>query len=374
MSLSISSRAKPTARRAAILAIGKPVALEASADERDTRGFISMTTTSPLMGCTANWMFEPPVWTPTARIAAIAWSRSTWYWRSVSVCWGATHTESPVWTPMGSMFSIEHTMTTLSLASRITSSSNSPQPSSDSSTSTCPIGEAARPPVTIARYSASVRATPPPQPPRVNAGRTIAGSPTVGRAASASSSPVAIFGPGDHLAVRADQLDPEALQRAVFVQGAGQVQRGLAPEGGQQGVGTLTLDHPGHRLRQERLDVGRVGELGVGHDRRRVGVDQHDLVALLPEHLAGLGAGVVELGGLADDDRPRAQQQDAPDVVAPGHQRAGLGHRIMPRSSPGSGRTGRASRAGRARPRGGTARSRPAPRAGPAPRPCGRRG
>ena len=33
---------------AAILAIGKPVAFEASADERDTRGFISMTTSRPV--------------------------------------------------------------------------------------------------------------------------------------------------------------------------------------------------------------------------------------------------------------------------------------------------------------------------------------
>ena len=35
---------------AAILAIGKPVAFEASADERDTRGFISMTMMRPFAG------------------------------------------------------------------------------------------------------------------------------------------------------------------------------------------------------------------------------------------------------------------------------------------------------------------------------------
>ena len=46
----------------------------------------------------------------------------------MSVCCGATVTESPVWTPIGSMFSIEQTITTLSLWSRMTSSSNSPQP------------------------------------------------------------------------------------------------------------------------------------------------------------------------------------------------------------------------------------------------------
>ena len=39
----------PTASRAAILAIGNPVALDASADERDTRGFISMTTRRPVV-------------------------------------------------------------------------------------------------------------------------------------------------------------------------------------------------------------------------------------------------------------------------------------------------------------------------------------
>ena len=91
---------------------------------------------------TANWTFEPPVSTPTARITAIAWSRSSWYCLSVSVCCGATHTLSPVWTPIGSRFSIEQTITTLSARSRITSSSNSPQPSTDSSSSTWPIGEA----------------------------------------------------------------------------------------------------------------------------------------------------------------------------------------------------------------------------------------
>ena len=165
--------------------MGKPVALEASADERETRGFISMTMISSVAGLTANWTFDPPVSTPTARITAIAWSRSFWYWRSVSVCCGATVTESPVWTPIGSMFSIEQTTTTLSAASRMTSSSYSPQPSTDSSMRTWPIGEAARPPATIRSNSSSVRAMPPPRPPRVKAGRTMSGSPKASSAAAA---------------------------------------------------------------------------------------------------------------------------------------------------------------------------------------------
>ncbi len=99
---------------AAILAIGKPVALDASADDRETRGFISMTMRRPSFGLMANWMLQPPVSTPTSRRIAIPRSRMVWYSRSVSVIAGATVTESPVCTPIGSKFSIEHTTTTLS--------------------------------------------------------------------------------------------------------------------------------------------------------------------------------------------------------------------------------------------------------------------
>jgi len=60
---------------AAILAIGKPVALEASAEERDTRGFISMTSSRPSDGLTANCTFEPPVSTPILRSTATDASR-----------------------------------------------------------------------------------------------------------------------------------------------------------------------------------------------------------------------------------------------------------------------------------------------------------
>ena len=61
-------------------------------------------------------------------------SRIRWYSLSVSVSAGATVTLSPVCTPIGSTFSIEQTTTKLSAASRITSSSYSFQPSTDSST------------------------------------------------------------------------------------------------------------------------------------------------------------------------------------------------------------------------------------------------
>ena len=51
--------------------MGKPVAFDASAEDRDTRGFISITIIRPSFGLTANWTLEPPVSTPISRSTAI---------------------------------------------------------------------------------------------------------------------------------------------------------------------------------------------------------------------------------------------------------------------------------------------------------------
>ena len=133
--------------------MGKPVALLASADERETRGFISMTIIRPVSGWTANWILLPPVSTPISRMIAKDASRITWNSRSVSVWIGATVIESPVCTPIGSTFSIEQMITQLSARSRITSISNSFQPSSDSSISTSLTGERSSPRATIVSNS-----------------------------------------------------------------------------------------------------------------------------------------------------------------------------------------------------------------------------
>ena len=156
MSLVTSSRVYPIASFAASLAMGKPVALEASAEERDTRGFISMTMMRPLSGCTANWMLQPPVSTPTSRMMSMPKSRIFWYSRSVRVNAGATVTESPVCTPSASTFSMDAITTTLSSPSRMSSSSYSFHPKMDSSIRTLASGEAASPPPAMRSRSSLV--------------------------------------------------------------------------------------------------------------------------------------------------------------------------------------------------------------------------
>src|SRR3989338_1963859 len=109
ISFLISSSVYPIASLAANFAMGKPVALLASAELLDTLGFISITTILPSLGFTANWIFEPPVSTPISLMIRIAASLIFWYSLSVSVTAGATVIESPVWIPIGSKFSIKHT-------------------------------------------------------------------------------------------------------------------------------------------------------------------------------------------------------------------------------------------------------------------------
>ena len=91
------------------------------------------------------------------------------------------------------------------------------------------------------------------------------------------------------------------------------------PSVGKQRVGALLLDDAFDDLGRDRLDVGGVGKLGVRHDRGGVRVQQHDAQALGLEHAARLSSRVVELAGLADDDRAGADHHDRLDIVAARH-------------------------------------------------------
>src|SRR5262249_46652468 len=97
------------------------------------------------------------------------------------------------------------------------------------------------------------------------------------------------------------------------------VQRRLTAHGREKRVRALLLDDLRDDLRGNGFDISRVGEVGVCHDRRRVGIDQDDPVAFLLERLAGLRARIVEFTRLADNDRSGANNQDRGYVGAFGH-------------------------------------------------------
>ena len=107
----------------------------------------------------------------------------------------------------------------------------------------------------------------------------------------------------DGVDVGTDQLDAVTLERAALVQCDRRVERRLATEGRQDRIGPLLGNDALDELRRDRLDVRGVGELGVGHDGRRIGVHEDDPEPLISQDPACLRARVVELAGLSDDDR-----------------------------------------------------------------------
>ena len=119
--------------------------------------------------------------------------------------------------------------------------------------------------------------------------------------------------------VRAEQLYAHLLEEAVLAQLHGEVQTGLTAEVGQQGVRVLLLDDLLNGLDGHRLDVDLVRHGLVGHDGRRVGVDQNDLQTLLAQCAAGLRACIVELGSLTDNDRAGAQYHYLMNILAQRH-------------------------------------------------------
>ena len=88
---------------------------------------------------------------------------------------------------MGSIFSIEQIIITLSLGSRISSNSYSFHPTKYSSTNTWPVGLSFNPSPTDSSNSSSLYATEPPEPPRVKDGLIMTGKVTLFRSSFPSS-------------------------------------------------------------------------------------------------------------------------------------------------------------------------------------------
>ena len=128
-----------------------------------------------------------------------------------------------------------------------------------------------------------------------------------------------VLRPGNSLGVGAQQTDPLLLEEALLVQLHGQGQAGLAAQARQDAVGPLLFDDTLDGLRSQRLQIDLVRHGLIGHDGSGVGVAQHHVHPRLLQDAAGLGAGVVKLGGLADDNGAGADNQDFFDTCIQRH-------------------------------------------------------
>ena len=157
-----------------------------------------------------------------------------------------------------------------------------------------------------------------------------------------------------------------AGQKAVLIQLHGQGQSGLTAQTRQQTVGLLLFNDPLQCVQGQGLQVDLIRQSLVSHNGGGVGVHQHYVHPRLLQDAAGLGAGVVKLRRLTDDDGAGTDHQHLFDAFIQRHVSS------LPSSVQESGQTEIGYRGGRSRPPGGTGRRRPAVRGNPRPHRCRR--
>ena len=120
------------------------------------------------------------------------------------------------------------------------------------------------------------------------------------------------------------------LEHARAEQFHGRVQAGLATECGKQHELAVSADFFQlrqfaddnflHCLGRDRLNVGAIGKLRVGHDRGGIGIHQHHAVALFLKCLASLSPRIIELARLPNDNRAGANDENRMNVVPSWHE------------------------------------------------------
>ena len=177
---------------------------------------------------------------------------------------------------------------------------------------------------------------------------------------------LAVLGLVDGLGGGAQQPHVVALQKALLGQLHGEGQAGLAAKAREDAVRLLLLDDAFHRGQVQGFNIDLIRHGLVGHNGGGVGVYQDNLNAVLPQGAAGLGAGVVKLRRLADDNGAGADNQYLFDILIQWHI-------IPPPSSwQKTGRTAPGCPEGRRRPPDGTARKRRGSPGSECPRRCRR--
>ena len=120
---------------------------------------------------------------------------------------------------------------------------------------------------------------------------------------------LSVLGHVDGVDVGAQKPHAVFVQKALFGQLHGQIEAGLAAQGGKNAVGLFFDDDPLDDIQGQRFDVDFVGHGLVGHDGGGIGIDEHHIEPRRAQGLAGLGAGVIKFRRLSDDDGAGADDE-----------------------------------------------------------------
>ncbi len=119
-----------------------------------------------------------------------------------------------------------------------------------------------------------------------------------------------VLGHFDGALVGTDQFDTVLLENASTVQIHRHVQGSLPTHRRKERIRLLLFDDLLDPFSGDRLDIGPIRNVGIGHDRGRVRIHQDDPITLFLEGSNRLSTRIVKLAGLADDNRSRAQNEN----------------------------------------------------------------
>ena len=77
----------------------------------------------------------------------------------------------------------------------------------------------------------------------------------------------------------ADHFYTVLFQDALLGEIDGEIERGLTAQGREDRIRPFFGDNFFDDIGGDRLDISPIGEIRIGHDRRRIGVDQNDSIA-----------------------------------------------------------------------------------------------
>ena len=110
---------------------------------------------------------------------------------------------------------------------------------------------------------------------------------------------------------RAKHANVVLLKNPRVIKRNRKVKSRLSPKRRKETIRPLRGDDALEHLSGQGLDIDRICRRIVGHDRRGVAVDKHHANPFFAQRAASLCPGVVELGGLSDDDGPGADHEHA---------------------------------------------------------------
>ena len=124
----------------------------------------------------------------------------------------------------------------------------------------------------------------------------------------------------DGLGIHPNHAHVVFFPNAHFLALNGEIQSRLPAHGGKHRIDVGVPFEDGHDgLRLERLEVDMVCDDRVGHDGRRVRIDEGDFDAFLLEAAGSVAPRVVEFTGLSNDNRSASDDEDRLDAVVFGH-------------------------------------------------------